>query len=1242
MNTTHLIALMAVGVLAMQASAAAEAFVLRKNLNERPDAANLEAEASVEMVDGRFDEQSALRIDAGAAAWDIADAPEDVFVEFWMKPAAWDGFAEEAVTVAELGVGGETYRLEKPAEAHELRLMRDDEALQSYPLYNWQDQSWMDRLEESVRWHYVNIFLASDGVELTIDGFPARDLTDDDVVPSGRLERVALHGAPGTVFSWLHVVDSPRKSFDELRARYRALYLGEPLLHTNTVTVPRLERDPNVDGPLTDDERARAARIVGFTGRDGAPYFTHEPITGHLAWDERALYLALDTPYEGELRTRAYGERGQPIWRDESYEIFICPAWTGTPEYVQLVGNPHGDRTDLRGMDRSWRGRWAWHADLADDHWTGELHAEFAGLDFAAPEAGEVWTMNIINLRGNAYWSPARAHHDLDAFGEVRFEDAAPVIRPEPFEITDERVRVPMEIIGGEREGTLSVGLEIYGRDDVLPIRTETYQLSPATNERASLTLEASLDDIPGGTLAVYVREGERYLYYQSGRFPVRDPEVRTGFPEDDDVDADEDETADDVPDTAEREGELTEEEAAYARRWTAEELGETLLASSEWTGSDLGVSDEVPEPWEPMRVEGQAVEMWNRTYQYDDTLFPAQIETADETIFTGAPYFELEAGDQRYELRDAEVEIEQISDALVRVDAVAQAGPYRLHLSTDYEFDGMGKVTMRLEGDGSDQVEGLRLIFPLREQRSSLFHYTASFSGHPPGSDSGGVDDDGFTLDAFRELIWLGDRDRGFTWFAESMENWPIKDQQAIQWVTPVQDWQRRLGIKLADRAFSLDQPLELVFGIQATPTRPRDPNWRFLNDRNLAISWNWTWGDGQYYPFHDEPERGREHVERVREQGREVKPTSSLRFHGQYRFHQHPLGGETANPGLMHRELMLWEPLWRATRDRSSVELPRIPERHTAPGEWFGQRSQPRGLTTLCPGSPFQDYYLWKLHETIEGTGLGALYLDQPMSGCANPHHGCGYINHRGEWASSVPIFEMRRMMKRMHRLFHDAHGQTLIRWHSSNQIMVPAVTFADIFWDGENYGHGTLKVYEFFSDILSPERMQAQHTGRQFGFAADLLVNMRERANAPSPASMRDAMGWFMVHDSTVWVAIPHQSALLRYIQERRLAYPLDEMDALTYWQDDARIGVGPEPIKHLVHYKDDQALLALYNWSDRSTLAEVSLDLPGLIGAESEALRVYDVLSETELTDDPADLRVPVLPRDLRLLEIGPRD
>ncbi len=744
----------------------------------------------------------------------------------------------------------------------------------------------------------------------------------------------------------------------------------------------------------------------------------------------------------------------------------------------------------------------------------------------------------------------------------------------------------------------------------------------------------------------------------------------------------------------------------ALAQRWTRADLEETMAESREWMNNDIGKDRRyAPPPWTAMQVNGQDVECWGRVYRYKDSILPVQIISQGKELFSDSPRFVLMDGSTRYEFRDADVAVEKEHDGLVRVQTVSRSGPYTLTLHVGYEFDGMGKIEVSLEGEPGATANQLHLEIPLRAERSPVYHLSAArgfgvafgesggFPDRPSGTTAGLLTSRGEAWDQLWHIVWIGDEHAGLAWFTESLQGWNIRDTSAIQAVSPEQDGTRTFRVKLADRRFSLDTPMELVFGIQATPMRPRPADFRSLCkwgerwEDERTIPWKWHWLEGQYYMQQsNHAEAARESVEAYRERGMEVMPISSQTYMGMHRYHSNDFG-VMENPGMKHREGLLWGLHWgdycvwcmRRTHsdkfkryDWTPEEAQRLKEtalRNRAAGkiggnieealekehvfthaEWFGRKHHPRGqwFYRFCPASSYQDYYLWRLKQLIQDTGIRAIYFDQGLRACLDAEHGCGHVDHKGEWANDAIIFESREMMKRLYFLFYEMNGvPPLVKWHQSSGLAIPPMSFVDIHYVGEAYRGSqqeiTMYGQHFYSNFLWAELLQVAHTGKPFGFLSVFLPQIRhDRAVTPrTPATERDMLGLMMIHDSHIEGMEPHWQmnypGLVHHVQRKRLSYPLDRMLPVYYWEADSGIAVTPERVKPILHYDRDHALLIVFNWSDEIAEAEVAFD-PGRLGVRTNDIVVTDVFSEVEISRGSEAFHVDLLPRDFRMLEV----
>ncbi|MCM8769772.1 MAG: DUF6067 family protein [Candidatus Omnitrophica bacterium] len=1205
-------------LLALQAFSATS-FLVFEPLDSIPASARIERREKITSVAGRLPGQKAINLEKGTMlTWEITEKPEQAFVEFWVKPAKPEqltlssGFPMLSLVK---GITRYSLEMEKGQTGLELVLTRGSRKLISYPIYQWLNQTWIK--QERDFWHYLCLVLEKQKIYLWVDGFQA----SQQGAPANPepITELSLSGGPAAFSSLIVSRNTPI----DIRARYRSLYRGLPEILPNIVTVPFLTKPPVIDGRISPGEWEKMTRLGDFCSlREKPGYLKREKIEAYLGYDRENLYLMVRTPYTGKLDYRTWKMKDGSLTGEESYEIFVHPPLTDLPEIYQFVGNPAGNQMDLKSLDINWNGRWYWKTMVAESEWLAEFSAPFRGIGLSPPAPGDLWSFNMVNTKADAGWCWTQRYNDTGSFGRIRFGKDSLAIQPGHFKIEAGKITVVLGVSGSSQPRTLVSSLQVYSEGDILPRAENTRTLDLKTQESLRETLTVWTADLSTGRVVLSVNEGKDCLYYQSLLFPEAPVTERKSKAQK------QTETAKERPDTA-----LEKEEQAYKRKWSAQELGQTLLEASEWKKANVGITDKVPPPWSPLRVENQTVHCWGRSYQYQNSLFPARIISQDKVLVETPPYLILRGKKREYRLSAAEVEMEKINDGLVKVKTRTTTGPFSAEVTTDYEFDGMAKSELSLTClEAPSELSRISLVIPLNSQYCRLYHYSASISGHAPASDSGYLSKKGFSLDFLREIVWIGDNWTGFSWFTESLENWPLKDEKNIQSLSQAGQENRLFTVKFGDKPLFLQKPLRLVFGFAATPVKPRPTDFR-NRSWSESVDWCWFWGDGQYYPFLSNPEKARQQVEKARSKGKQVMPCSSITFHGLYRFYESYFG-LVDNPGLKHRAMLLFEPIWRQTTIYSPLSLPA--DKHTADGLWFGKKFQPQGLTSLCAASDFQDYYLCQLAKLVKETGLTAIYLDQPLYRCSNPHHGCGYINYRGEWTPRMPIWAMRNMLKRMYNVFVESHGQSFIRWHSSNQIPVFLISFIDTFWDGENYGSGPQKVFEFYSQLLSEGKMQAQHTGLQFGFYPDLLPEFEDRY-APTPASIYDMMGLFMVHDSTVWPAHCRYPQLVKLIQEKRFSFPLEKMKVAYYWEKSTPVAVRPERVKWIFHYGQEKNLLVLFNWSDHWQTAQVRFSPEFL---SNTPLVAIDLLTGEKIPWPLKDtLILPICSRDLRLIEIN---
>lgn len=692
---------------------------------------------------------------------------------------------------------------------------------------------------------------------------------------------------------------------------------------------------------------------------------------------------------------------------------------------------------------------------------------------------------------------------------------------------------------------------------------------------------------------------------------------------------------------------------ALAAGSWPESELEKVRKERPLWYKNNIGKSSDVMKPYLPLKYRNGVLHtlVWQITH--DRTLFPAKIRNDKWDLLADAPYLKLRTAGKDVVFRQGKVAVIKLSGSEVVLKSTAVSGGVTAEVTSQYEFDGMNKVTLVLSSRTAQRFSGLELVIPIRAGFAKYHHYFIS-GHHPvkPFNSSGATPLKGFELNEFRNQIWLGSADAGFAFFAEGMKNWPLRNEQKIQTVSEIKGGVRELAIRFGNRDFTLQKPLKLVFGLQPTPAKYREYDFRRRSDQS-TLTWPWQrWGDGAAHPF-DESEEAKQYILKCRKEGRELMPYSSTHYYGLYRYGWNMFGKIKEFPGLIHPELKLWGPEWsrKVLKNKNHLKCWK-PAGGKAfidtgdPGDdcskepWKNKMYKPTGLVELCPNSDFQDYYLWRLKRTVDKTSLKTIYLDSGTNSCGNPRHGCGYVDYRGKWRESAPFFSAREMIKRMRRIFYDKFGETRICLHVSCHLEVPFFSFIDTHLSAEQYAYEPFSVKEFYSELLTPEIMIPEHTGIPFGVAGEFLpvFNFFWRDyRAPSPASIRDLCGLAFIHDVNPSPKDTRFNDLIRFYQSKRLQFFPRCDKVARYWDEKRPFDITPREVKGILHWNDREALFIVFNWSSKVVDAGIRIDFAKIFPAKGRFM-LEDIINGSRFSPEKGKFMIPLAPRDFRMFKV----
>jgi hypothetical protein len=502
------------------------------------------------------------------------------------------------------------------------------------------------------------------------------------------------------------------------------------------------------------------------------------------------------------------------------------------------------------------------------------------------------------------------------------------------------------------------------------------------------------------------------------------------------------------------------------------------------WVDNTLGVHDgEVMPPWTPMTYTDGVMTCWGREMTIGPAGWPVKIVSQGEAIMPSAPEIRLvtDQGEIKLEPGGTLPKLVKQQPGAIETEGVAQGGGWTMTTSIRTEFDGFMKLRTQFAGPTNAEVRELRISYPLKFADEQLFgFYTGEHwfrsahdfrilpkpkggkdgaERHPtaemqrgmdlravPADQNAGEEEMVFASNktgrrhpadwtgkvSFLPYVTVGDDWRQFVWLAENDKYW------TQSWTNPAITISRgggltRLNLNIIQAPKPLKEPLVFTFGLQATPIKPLEPDFRTVANR---FNFGQVCGFNGWYM--QAPYEG--HFS-FRLSPKDLDWSYPEKLAQDYR------GGKARNPSKPL--LIYFDRTWnRAPED--ALEYNR---------DWRGWGDAVRYT------KPVRDGYAWYINEWIRRGIMEGMYIDDawidPTKSLwhLDPKDNLSYKKDTGkaedfsdrEWG--YEFFDYRDLLKRLRWLYLDNGVKPLIVTHVTQTPYYPVFAFVDIMLEGED---------------------------------------------------------------------------------------------------------------------------------------------------------------------------------------------
>jgi len=656
-----------------------------------------------------------------------------------------------------------------------------------------------------------------------------------------------------------------------------------------------------------------------------------------------------------------------------------------------------------------------------------------------------------------------------------------------------------------------------------------------------------------------------------------------------------------------------------------------------EWFGNDIGRSEVVPPPFEPVRADGErAFSVWQRRIEIGDDGLPASIVSRGTELL--ARPVALDMGDLAPEWTCRRVSRDD-RDAVF--EATGRAGDLSLSMRTGFHYDGTGRFDLEVTPPaGGTAIDRLVLDIPVADEFARLAFHHGTWTD-PQRTErygfAGDLDEwfakypEGFL--PFTYACYLGAEDRGLQWFCEADRGWSNANEEQVVGLLR-EDGATVLRVRMIDETLQITEPWRVTFGLTVTPVK----------DASI----------------------GREIVQVA--MGRPPGVQDDLDLEDLAKTHAAIVaaGATTVSTYITDEEHFgcprIYNPQYEAAAREYAQMVHDLGLRHMPYTGWgvnanipdfatFGQEMLAEPVKNIGWGcflhnhaGTFPDWWLWGARRLIEQTGLDGMYMD----GMAMPRlqfnelDGFAWTDREGRPRGTWCIWAVRDFIERLYIYTHvEAPRPARIRNHYNLENYCIGA-----FCDERVTGEGQYRAGDTILDVNSPAEFRANFMTHPNGVATTgLWWNWLKL-----PVTRNQMHSMFLLHDVPMCVGggivryyghqIGYGETTRPWVHLRRLRTAFADAEFIGYWRGHVMRCEPAGPLASAwVDRVGGRALVVVSNLPNEPWSGTVTFDREAL-GIAADAQPV-DAMFDEPIAPDGDTVALEIEPQRYRLIIFGDR-
>ncbi|MDP6504750.1 MAG: DUF6067 family protein, partial [Planctomycetota bacterium] len=468
--------------------------------------------------------------------------------------------------------------------------------------------------------------------------------------------------------------------------------------------------------------------------------------------------------------------------------------------------------------------------------------------------------------------------------------------------------------------------------------------------------------------------------------------------------------------------------------------------------------SDWVPAPWRPVRTTGGQVSLWGRRISFGRGTFISQIESQSVPLLSDAAQIHYSAKGKEHRIKISESVIQMKGQGRAIATQQGNSPNFALSVKHTIEFDGMHRIDLSLRPKQRGKIESLWIDLPFRESKYLFF---SSQKGLRSSAWQAGLfPERGRSEPDFYKWIWLGNDRVGCCLFVENYKGWLVNSTKP-RISLESHGKTKRLRLLLVNEPSEILKPVQITFGLMATPVKPFFKGWRSMRAQGLNIGerpGNLSLASPDYWNAHysrPSPRNWRalnDMVNYAHGRGQRVYPYIGLLYISPFEYIRKDFGFSDFSNGGFPEGVAV----------NRTAEAARLEEYFYYKADWdlsppsvSMPARETRAEARLTPASSYSDYFVHGVYEMLTKSDIDGYFfdIDNPMLD-RNTTKGHLYRTKDGNEEGTYELFAIRDLYKRIYYLFEKYRGperKPYILGHGF-AMSAPYMSFWDAAVNGE----------------------------------------------------------------------------------------------------------------------------------------------------------------------------------------------